>query len=105
MEVEQIILTRIAISNGHWETLELDFTAAKLLLVTQYGDKLWYIDADGVANSEVLDWFAASEDISVTVEARSSEGEQLQGAGYLHPNTQHRAAAIRGAGELKRKPV
>ncbi|WP_245697768.1 hypothetical protein [Paenibacillus oryzae] len=105
MEVEQIILTRIAISNGHWESLELDFTEAKLLLVTQYGDKLWYIDADGVANSEVLDWFAASEDISVSMEAVSSEGEQLQGNGFLHPNTAHKAAAIRGSGELKRSTV
>ncbi|MHA7964438.1 hypothetical protein ACX93W_09835 [Paenibacillus sp. CAU 1782] len=105
MEVEQIALTRIAISNGQWETLELDFSEAKLLLVTQYGDKLWYIDVDGVANSDVLDWFAASEDISVTMEAESGDGEALRGAGYLHPNTLHRAAAIRGVGELKRQNI
>src|SRR5687768_5625370 len=102
MEVEKIFLSRLAISNGEWERREMGFEAAMLLLVTQYGDKLWYIDVDGVADRELLDWFSRSEDIKITMHAVSDKGEQLAGDGYLHPNAPHGAAAIRGAGELHR---
>lgn len=103
MEVEQIALTHIAISNEKWDHRDIHFTEAKVMLVTQYGDRLWYVDVDGVSDGELLDWFSSSENIAVSMVARSSDGEVLEGAGFLHPNTLHRAAAIRGAGELKRK--
>jgi hypothetical protein len=101
MEVEVINLSSISVANGQWALREIPFDAAKLMLVTQYGDKLWYIDIDGVTDSELMEWLANSEDIRITFDAVSESGQRLSGTAYAHPNMAHRALAIRGEGELR----
>lgn len=101
MEMEVIKLSGIAIGNEVWERRDIPFDEAKLMLVTQYGERLWYIDVDGVADPELLDWLANSEQIRITFEAATENGERLAGTAYAHPNKAHRALAIRGEGELR----
>lgn len=102
MEVEPINLRGIRFSNKQWDRREIAFKEAKLMLVTEYGDKFWYVDVDGVADRELLEWFASSEDIRIDLTADSDSGETLQGIAYAHPNTAHGSLAIRGDGELQR---
>lgn len=82
------------------QTKPLTFTSAELVRVTEYGDRLWYVDINGVADREMLSWFGQSEDISVQLTAVANSGRTFRGSGYLHPNEPHQAAAIRGDGEL-----
>ncbi|OUS78217.1 hypothetical protein B1748_05525 [Paenibacillus sp. MY03] len=102
MEVEEFNLISITIGNNEWENRELRFKDAKLMLVTQYGDKLWYVDVAELDDAEVLDWLSQNENIRVTFVAVADNGERLQGAAYAHPNAAHRGLAIRGEGELSR---
>lgn len=83
------------------EEWTLSFECAKLMVVHDHGTLSWFIDAEGVANTELLSRFAVSEEIAVTLEAVTIGGKRLAGEGYFHPNTLHNAAAIRGFGELK----
>ncbi|MHA6485335.1 hypothetical protein ACX1C1_25920 [Paenibacillus sp. strain BS8-2] len=101
MEVEMIKLRSVAISNDLWAGRDISFEEAKLLIVTQYGERLWYIDVDGVTDLELLDWLTSSEDIRVTFDAVSDTGNNIAGTAYAHPNAAHRALAIRGEGELQ----
>ncbi|CAM4002513.1 hypothetical protein L1N85_14575 [Paenibacillus alkaliterrae] len=82
------------------QTKQLSFTSAELIRVTEYGDRLWYVDINGVGDRELLAWFGKSEDIGVQLTAIAGSGQAFRGKGYLHPNEPHQAAAIRGDGEL-----
>ncbi|MDF2836997.1 MAG: hypothetical protein K0Q63_2637 [Paenibacillus sp.] len=101
MEVEVINLSSVVIGNGQWERRDIPFEGAKLMLVTQYGDRLWYIDVDGVEDSELMEWLTSSEDIRIAFDAVTESGQRLAGTAYAHPNMAHRALAIRGEGELR----
>ncbi|WP_139993649.1 hypothetical protein [Paenibacillus paridis] len=81
-------------------TVQLSFTSAELVRVTEYGDRLWYVDINGVADRELLAWFGRSEDIGVELTAVAKSGQTFRGKGYFHPNEPHQAAAVRGDGEL-----
>lgn len=100
MGMETIGLSAITIGYEGESFRALSFRKAELVVVTQYGDKLWYIDAEGVDDAELLAWFSNSENIRVDLIATAVDGGQWRGIGYLHPNEQHQAAAIRGEGEL-----
>lgn len=80
---------------------ELPFQSAELVLVSDYGSKLWYVDVNGVQDSELLQWFGQSEDIRVELYATAADGRTFNGTAYLHPNEPHQAAALRGDGELR----
>jgi len=79
---------------------ELLFTSAELILITDYGSRLWYVDVNGVTDLELLRWFGQSEDIRVELSLQTEEGQVFNGTAYLHPNELHQAAALRGEGEL-----
>lgn len=97
METFEIIAIEIAYQQ---QTKPLAFTSAELVRVTEYGDRLWYVDINGLGDRELLSWFGQSEDIGVQLTAIARSGQTFQGRGYLHPNEPHQAAAIRGDGEL-----
>ncbi|WP_336788119.1 hypothetical protein [Paenibacillus sp. MMO-177] len=80
---------------------ELLFQSAELVLVSDYGSKLWYVDVNGVKDTELLQWFGQSEDIRIELYATATDGRTFNGTAYLHPNEPHLAAAIRGDGELR----
>ncbi|MGO4543419.1 hypothetical protein AB4Z29_01285 [Paenibacillus sp. 2TAB23] len=82
------------------QTIQLSFTSAELVRVTEYGDRLWYVDINGVGDRELLARFGRSEDIGIALTAVASTGQTFRGHGYFHPNEPHLAAAIRGDGEL-----
>lgn len=82
------------------KTIQLSFTSAELVRVTEYGDRLWYVDINGVRDRELLAWFGRSEDIGIELIAVASTGQTFRGKGYFHPNEPHQAAAVRGDGEL-----
>lgn len=98
--METIGLRSITINNEEHPFRALGFVKAELVIVTQYGDKLWYIDAEGIDDAALLERFGQSEDIKVELVATAETGEMWVGTGYLHPNEQNRAAAIRGEGML-----
>ncbi|MCU6710346.1 hypothetical protein M6D81_16725 [Paenibacillus sp. J5C_2022] len=98
--MEAIALKSIAISYDGNASRIIPFQSAELITVTQYGDKLWYIDISGVSDEELLQWFSQSEDIGVGVIATAEGGSVYRGEGYLHPNEPNKAAAIRGNGKL-----
>lgn len=100
MGMETFGLSAITIGYEGENLRALSFRKADLVVVTQYGDKLWYIDAEGVDDAELLAWFSNSENIRVELTATSNDGGQWHGNGYLHPNERHQAAAIRGEGAL-----
>lgn len=97
METFELIAIEIAYQQ---QTRHLSFTSAGLVLVSDYGDRLWYIDVVGIGEVDLLAWFGQSEDIGVEVTAVAVNGTTFRGKGYLHPNEPHQAAAIRGDGEL-----
>lgn len=101
MDVEVINLRSVTLAIGQWEQREIPFDAAKLMIVSQYGDRLWYIDIDGMTDTELMEWLEHSEDIRITFDALTDNGKRLTGAAYAHPNAAHRALAIRGEGELR----
>lgn len=82
-------------------TWNLAFSRAKLMIVSEYGTRLWYIDIDGMTDEGLLNRFAESEEIGVEIRSTTIGGRQLEGRGFFHPNPQHRAAAIRGDGQLE----
>ncbi|MFD0961359.1 hypothetical protein [Paenibacillus chungangensis] len=98
--MEAVALRSIAISYDGNAARIIPFQSAELITVTQYGDRLWYIDMNGVSDEELLHWFGQSEDIGVGVIATAESGIVYRGEGHLHPNETNKAAAIRGNGEL-----
>lgn len=98
--MEAVALKSIAISYDGNAARIIPFKSAELMTITQYGDRLWYIDINGFGDEELLHWFGQSEDIGVGVIATAVSGIVYRGDGYLHPNEPNKAAAIRGNGEL-----
>ena len=79
---------------------KLAFTDAKLVVVTETGFRLWYIDIDGMTQAALLHLFNESEDIRIELSGITAGGRRFSGIGFFHPNVAHAAAAIRGDGEL-----
>jgi hypothetical protein len=79
----------------------LVFGKARLSVVNEYGTRSWYVDIDGISDRALLERFASTVEIDVSVEAVTIGGRVLKGDGYFHPNPRHEAAAIRGVGELE----
>ncbi|SFS49428.1 hypothetical protein [Paenibacillus sp. BC26] len=79
---------------------KLIYRSAHLVVVTDAGYKLWYIEIDGMTQTALLHMFHESEDIGVSLSGITVGGKPFQAGGYFHPNAQHHAAAIRGDGEL-----
>lgn len=98
--METIQLARIVITYQQLMK-ELSFTSAELVVITNYGSRLWYVDVNGVADLELLRWFGQSEDIEIKLSVTATDGRNYEGTAYLHPNEPHQAAAIRGEGELR----
>ena len=78
----------------------LTFSSARLAVNTEMGSRLWSIDVNGIAQTDVLTRFWTSDDIRIELAAVTAGGRRFEGIGYLHPNVQHNAAAIRGDGVL-----
>ncbi|WP_028611995.1 hypothetical protein [Paenibacillus harenae] len=97
METFELIALEISYQQ---HTKPLSFTSAELVRVTEYGSRLWYVDLNGLGDRELLAWFGQSEDIEVQLTAVAGGGQVFRGKGFFHPNELHRAAAIRGDGEL-----
>ncbi|MBW7474431.1 hypothetical protein K0T92_06710 [Paenibacillus oenotherae] len=82
------------------QTTRLQYTSAGLVVVTDTGYRLWYIEVDGMTQLELLQAFHERDNIRVALTGKTASGQQFEGIGYLHPNVAHHAAAIRGDGEL-----
>ncbi len=81
--------------------LQLRYDDAQLAIVTETGSRLWYIDVNGVQHPELLQKLHDNEyDLRFELIAVTADGQRFEGVGYVHPNVKHRAAAIRGDGEL-----
>lgn len=98
--METTLLSQITIRYGENEFQTLSFEKAELVTVTQFGDKIWYVDVDGISDAGLLAWFGQSENIRVELRATAQSGDIWEGTAYFHPNEPSRAAAIRGDGEL-----
>jgi hypothetical protein len=98
--VETYELANITIVQQSFER-SITFARAKLFIITEQGSRLWYIELDGVADDALLRRFAEAEDIRVNLSVTTVGGRLLTGSGYFHPNLLHRAAAIRGEGQLE----
>jgi hypothetical protein len=53
-----------------------------------------------MTQTSLLRMFSESEDIRVELSGVTAGGRPFEAVGYFHPNEMHRAAAIRGDGEL-----
>jgi hypothetical protein len=84
----------------HGITTKLNYTTAQLVVVTDTGYRLWYIDVDGITQTSLLHMFNESEDIRIDLTGLTARGQSFEAVGYFHPNVMHHAAAIRGDGEL-----
>lgn len=98
--METFDLAELVISQDSQEW-KLTFTRAKLMIVSDHGTRLWFIDVDGMTDDSLLNKFAMSDHIEVRLRATSIGGCLMEGMGYFHPNPQHSAAAIRGNGQLE----
>ncbi|WP_373229109.1 hypothetical protein [Cohnella sp.] len=98
--METYDLADLAIIQGS-HIRSLSFTRAKLMIVSDHGTRLWFIDIEGMSDEELLKQFAESHEIGVEVKTTTIGGRQLAGKGFFHPNPQHLAAAIRGDGQLE----
>ncbi|QHW33327.1 hypothetical protein GZH47_22715 [Paenibacillus rhizovicinus] len=81
-------------------TTKLSFRAAQLVVVTDAGYKLWYLEVDGMTQHALLQMFNETDQIGVALNGVTAGGRPFAGSGYFHPNVPHSAAAIRGDGEL-----
>jgi hypothetical protein len=99
VQVETYELAALSITHGS-QTTALSFSRAKLMIVTDHGTRLWFIDVEGMLDEELLKHFAQSHEINVSINTTTIGGRQLAGQGFFHPNPQHLAAAIRGDGPL-----
>ncbi len=98
--METYDLAELVITQGP-QSWNLAFARAKLMIVSEYGTRLWYIDVDGIADAGLLNRFADSEEIGVDARFTTIGGRLMAGEGFFHPNPQHHAAAIRGNGQLE----
>jgi hypothetical protein len=98
--VETYELAELAIAQGN-QSWNLAFTRAKLMIVSEFGTRLWYIDIDGMKDESLLRSFAESEEIGIYATMTTIGGRRMEGNGFFHPNPQHLAAAIRGDGQLE----
>jgi hypothetical protein len=94
-ELADLVITQ---GTDRWN---LVFSRAKLMIVSEYGSRLWFIDVDGMTDDRLLNRFAQSEDINISLKATTIGGRTLEGQAFFHPNPQHCAAAIRGDGQLE----
>ncbi|MFC4304953.1 hypothetical protein [Cohnella boryungensis] len=97
--METYDLARLAIAQ-HSQSWSLSFSKARLMIVSDHGTRQWYIEIDGINDADLLHRFAESEHIDVRMKATTIGGKELEGQGFFHPNPRHRAAAIRGDGQL-----
>ncbi|NBD26611.1 hypothetical protein GT019_22280 [Paenibacillus sp. T1] len=97
--METYPLAALSIEHGD-TTTNLSFLSARLVVVSDAGYKLWYVEIDGMAQRELLRGFNETDQIGVGVNGVTAGGRPFHGSGYFHPNEQHHAAAIRGDGEL-----
>lgn len=97
--METYLLAELTI-NCNGLTTRLTYTSARLIIVTDSGYRLWYIEIDGMTQTSLLRMFSESEDIRVGLTGVTAGGRPFEAVGYFHPNEMHRAAAIRGDGEL-----
>ncbi|THF73192.1 hypothetical protein [Cohnella fermenti] len=97
METYDLATLRMNQEDESWTIL---FDNAKLMVMDEYGTRSWFIDVNGIPDSQLLDRFANTADIDVTVEAVTIGGRSLKGSGFFHPNPKHQTAAVRGHGEL-----
>jgi hypothetical protein len=97
MESYDLASLRMTQNEKAWTIL---FDSAKLMVMDEYGTRSWFIDVEGIPDEELLSRFASTVDIDVAVEAVTIGGRSLQGSGFFHPNLKHKAAAVRGHGEL-----
>ncbi|WP_232016115.1 hypothetical protein [Paenibacillus baekrokdamisoli] len=99
LSLDTYLLEQLSITyNG--VTTRLEFVTAQLVVVTDAGFRLWYIDVDGIKQTTLLHMFNESEDIRVDMAGLTVSGQAFDAIGYFHPNVMHHAAAIRGDGEL-----
>lgn len=98
--METYDLADLAITQGSL-TRTLSFSRAKLMIVSDHGTRLWFIDVEGMSDEGLLQQFADSYEIGVEIKTTTIGGRQLAGKGFFHPNPQHLAAAIRGDGQLE----
>ena len=78
----------------------LMYTAAQLVIVSDAGYKLWYVEIDGMTQHSLLHMFNQTDQIGVALDGVTADGKHFSGTGFFHPNEQHYAAAIRGDSEL-----
>ncbi|MFC4601673.1 hypothetical protein [Cohnella hongkongensis] len=97
--MESYDLAELAVSQ-HAHRWNLVFSRARLMVVSDHGTRLWYVDIDGMADGELLQRFADSDSIEVQMTATTVGGKKLSGSGFFHPNPRRLAAAIRGDGPL-----
>jgi len=98
--MEQYELAEILIRSAQRQNWQLTFAEAQLVVVTEMGSRLWYLDVNGIGDEELLQHFYTAEEIGIELELITIGGKHLSGSGYLHANPRHQAAAIRGDGEI-----
>ena len=97
--MEQFELAEIQMTS-QTDKHQLTFASAQLVVVTEMGSRLWYVDVNGIANEALLQHYYTAEDIQIELELITVGGKRVNGSGFFHANPKHQAAAIRGDGEL-----
>lgn len=64
------------------QTWNLAFSRAKLMIVSDYGTRLWYIDIDGMTDESLLKRFAESENIGVDMHTTTIGGRRLKAVDF-----------------------
>lgn len=99
--MEQFELAEIQItSESESDKHQVRFASAQLVVVTEMGSRLWYIDITGIADEALLQHYYTAENIQVGLDFITAGGKRISGNGFFHANIKHQAAAIRGDGEL-----
>ncbi|WP_020617615.1 hypothetical protein [Paenibacillus daejeonensis] len=97
--MEQFELAEIQMTSQS-DKHQLMFASAQLVVVTEMGSRLWYVDVNGIADEALLQYYYTAEDIQIELELITAGGKRVNGSGFFHANPKHQAAAIRGDGEL-----
>ena len=69
-------------------TTKLNYTTAQLVVVTDTGYRLWYIDVDGITQTSLLHMFNESEDIRIDLTGLTARGTVLRSC-WLFSSQRH----------------
>jgi hypothetical protein len=97
--LQQMELVSVTITH-QGEPAHMIFESAYLFIHIEPYSISWFVDMNGVDNTDLLEKLQNSHNIHVVMQAVSHHGQSLVGEGFFYPSLKNANATLRGNGEL-----